>query len=213
VADGKFWGAVAAIGSLLAGATTFFGVFQDRFFGGGQQAQPLAAATAPAGATTPPQAPAGAPATGPAPAPQQAPPQQQPAVQQANLSAADHAQLQQLVVGFMDGIQGQYGGGLVPAGYGDELVSLQPGTSYNWAVNLASGRSYRVLGACDNECSNVDLELIDASGAVVAGDTLPDDYPVFDFTPPATGAYRVRISMRACTVAPCYAGARILTTP
>lgn len=211
MADNKIWGAVAAVGSLLAGATTFFGVFQERIFGDGQQAQTPPAATVPAGATTPP---AHASTTVPAPAPQQALQQpSQPAVQQANLSAADHTQLQQLVAGFMDDIQKQYGGDLVSAGYGDELVSLQPGTSYNWAINLNSGRAYRMLGACDNECSNVDLELIDASGAVVAGDTLADDYPVFDFTPPTTGAYQVRISMRTCTIAPCYAGARILTTP
>ena len=40
---------------------------------------------------------------------------------------------------------------------------------------------------------------------------LPDDYPVVTYTPAANGNYIVRILMQACTVAPCYAGARVTT--
>jgi hypothetical protein len=34
---------------------------------------------------------------------------------------------------------------------------------------------------------------------------------VVNFTPPATGQYMIRSLMQACSVAPCYAGARVLT--
>lgn len=211
------WGAVAAIGSLLAGATTVGAVF----FNNSQnqrQIQPVASPAAvisPEGATTPPApAPAAAaptPATLPAAAPQ-APAQPQPAeVRQASLSAQDHAQLQQLVRNYLDNVYKSNGQGTVPApGFSDELVSLQPNATYRWQVNLNGGAQYRVIGACDNECTNVDIEVADASGRVLASDVLPDDYPVVTFTAPANGAYQVRIIMRTCTIAPCYAGARLL---
>ena len=49
------------------------------------------------------------------------------------------------------------------------------------------------------------------TGGVVASDMLPDDYPVVEFTPPANGQYVIRMLMQTCTIAPCYAGARILS--
>jgi hypothetical protein len=38
-----------------------------------------------------------------------------------------------------------------------------------------------------------------------------DDFPVVDFTPQANGRYIVRLLMQTCTVAPCFAGARVLS--
>jgi hypothetical protein len=89
---------------------------------------------------------------------------------------------------------------------------MQPSTDGRWVVDLVAGTPYRIIGACDNECSNMDIELIDMStGGVVASDMLPDDYPVVDFLPQANGQYVVRMLMQTCTIAPCYAGARVLT--
>ncbi len=132
--------------------------------------------------------------------------------QQANLSAEERQQLQQLVGSYLNDVQNNHGGGMGPAsGFTDEVAGLQPGTDHRWQVSLTGGTAYRIIGACDNECSNLDIELIDMStGGVVASDMLPDDFPVVDFTPSANGAYIVRILMQTCTVAPCYAGARVL---
>ena len=78
-------------------------------------------------------------------------------------------------------------------------------------MQLTAGTPYRIVGACDGDCTNVDIELISmTTGGVVASDMLPDDYPVVNFTPPANGQYIVRLLMQQCTVAPCYAGARVL---
>jgi predicted small lipoprotein YifL len=95
----------------------------------------------------------------------------------------------------------------------DEIIPLQPGTDHRWQVNLTGGTAYTILGACDGDCTNVDIELIDVrTGGVVASDVLPDDYPLVTYTPAANGQHIVRIMMQTCTVAPCYAGARVLTT-
>jgi hypothetical protein len=135
------------------------------------------------------------------------------AAQQAMITPEQRAQLEQLVGSYLNTVQTNYGGGMSPAqGFTDQIAGLQPGSDHRWQVNLAGGTGYRIVGACDNECSNMDIELIDMrTGGVVASDLLPDDYPVVDFTPPANGQYVIRMLMQTCTVAPCYAGARILT--
>jgi hypothetical protein len=133
-------------------------------------------------------------------------------VRQANLTPQERQQLAELVGSYLNDVQRNYGGSMSPAaGFSDEVADLQPGADHRWQISLVGGRSYRIIGACDNECSNVDIELIDVStGGVVASDMLADDFPVVDYTPTANGQFIVRILMQTCTVAPCYAGARVL---
>ncbi len=130
---------------------------------------------------------------------------------QANLSAEERAQLEALVKDYIDAAQQHLAQGMRPApGFSDHITSLQPGRDDRWQVDLTGGQAYRIIGGCDNECTNMDIELIGADGRVVASDVLPDDAPVVNVTPAASGRYTVRILMQTCTVAPCYAGARIL---
>ena len=136
-----------------------------------------------------------------------------PAAQgQASLSAEERAQLEQLVRNYLDEAVRRNGGGTNPApGFSDEITDLQPGADHRWQVDLVGGANYRILGGCDNECANLDIELVDARGAVVASDLGPNDFPVVNFSPAANGRYIVRIMMQACSVAPCYAGARVMS--
>lgn len=94
----------------------------------------------------------------------------------------------------------------------DTIVPMQPGRDHRFVLSLNGGTEYGFIGACDGDCTNVDLELISMeTGGVVANDMLPDDYPIFGFTPPSNGQYMVRLLMQACTQAPCYAGARVVS--
>lgn len=134
--------------------------------------------------------------------------------QQASLTAEERQQLEQLVASYLNNVQQQLGGnGMNPApGFSDHVAGMQPGTDDRWQVDLVGGTAYVFVGACDNECSNMDIELIDTrTGGVVASDVLPDDYPVVNFTPPQNGQYIVRMLMQTCTIAPCYAGTRVLS--
>jgi len=146
-------------------------------------------------------------------APTQLPPA--PSVQQASVTPQVRQGLEQQMVTYLDGYTQQYAQGLqhvtnVP----DEIKSLMPGTDHRWRVSLVANTPYTVLGACDNDCNNVDVELIDMrTGGVVASDLLPDDYPVVSYTPTANGDYLARIILRTCTTAPCYTGMRLLTRP
>lgn len=94
----------------------------------------------------------------------------------------------------------------------DTVVPMQPGRDFRFLVDLNAGQEYGFIGTCDGDCSNVDLELISmTTGGVVGNDMLPDNYPIFPYTPTETGQYMVRILMQACTQAPCFAGARVVT--
>jgi hypothetical protein len=132
--------------------------------------------------------------------------------QQANLTAEQRTQLEQLVANYLNHTQSQIGSTHSPApGFSDHVAGMQPGTDDRWVVDLVGGTTYGIIGACDNECSNMDIELIDMNtGGVVASDVLPDDFPVVQYAPSGNGRYMVRMIMQTCTVAPCYAGARVL---
>lgn len=119
------------------------------------------------------------------------------------------------VNGYLDQIQnGNAEGWTGVQGFPTEIITMGPGTDHRWQVSLTGGTEYRFVGACDQDCSDIDIELVDFStGGVVASDVLPDDFPVTRFTPPADGRYIVRLSMKTCTTAPCFAGVRVLQAP
>ncbi|MFN3817225.1 hypothetical protein [Brevundimonas sp.] len=129
---------------------------------------------------------------------------------QATLSAEERETFRQLARSYMDDAAPDLTEGFRAAsGFEDEVVALQPTQTHNWRVRLDGGQTYRILGACDNECTNMDFHLLDASGAVVASDTLEDSFPVVDVSPAADGEYTVRFTMVTCTVAPCFAAGRV----
>jgi hypothetical protein len=83
--------------------------------------------------------------------------------------------------------------------------SLASGATTDIEFVLYSGFMYVFVGACDVDCSDVDLILRDASGAVVASDTATDDVPVITFEPRA-GTYTITVRMAACSAEPCRYG-------
>lgn len=113
------------------------------------------------------------------------------------------------VSGYLDGYAQQYAAGAEAVG-DDEMARLAAQEAHDWQVSLQGGRSYRVLGACDTNCTDVDLAVLDPSGAVVASDVLLDDYPVVDVRPAENGRYTVRIGMATCNIERCVGAARLV---
>lgn len=96
--------------------------------------------------------------------------------------------------------------GLIPRGtrrYG----SLADDASERFAV--AADSSTLFLGLCDDDCTDLDLVLIDGAGAVVDSDQLPDDYPIVTAQTP--GSYMIEVRMAACRAAPCRYGVQAYT--
>jgi len=134
-------------------------------------------------------------------------------VQQAEVTAEVRQQLITQIGQLLDNYAGNFAAGMTPpAGFTDQISPMQPGTDSRFVMQLTGGAQYTFLGACDGDCTNVDIELIDmTTGGVVASDMLADDYPVVNFSPTADGSYMVRTILQVCTVAPCYTGMRALT--
>lgn len=90
---------------------------------------------------------------------------------------------------------------------GNPLVgSIAAGSSTTLQVNLNAGRRYRLFGVCDNDCTDMDLRLVDPSGQTVAEDVEADDVPIVAHTAQRTGSYRVQVIMARCSVSPCRYG-------
>jgi hypothetical protein len=81
---------------------------------------------------------------------------------------------------------------------------LSAGDSDNYTVTLQGGRSYKLVGVCDNDCSDLDITLYDDDGDVVDRDLLDDDKPVVSVSGKAGGTYRMNVSMAKCSTGVCY---------
>lgn len=68
------------------------------------------------------------------------------------------------------------------------------GETLRESAYLYAGES--VYGACDSDCSDLDLFLYDMSGNVVSSDTLMDAVPIV--TAPSEGNYVVEVTMPSC---------------
>lgn len=84
--------------------------------------------------------------------------------------------------------------------------ALNTGAQEVVAVELSIGTEYQLMGACDRDCSNVDMIVRDAQGNEVGSDRLADDVPLVGVTPPRSGTYRVTMIMVACREQPCRYG-------
>lgn len=113
--------------------------------------------------------------------------------------------------GYLDAYVEQYAAGSRSAGIRDVVVPLQAGREHVWNINLEGGRNYGVFGACDNDCSDVDLIVEGPNGQELGRDVLLDDYPIVGFTAPSSGRYTVRIQLVTCEVEPCFVAGRVVT--
>ncbi|MFT4911620.1 MAG: hypothetical protein ACI9YM_000190 [Brevundimonas sp.] len=134
------------------------------------------------------------------------------AAAQNNSARADAGWLEQ-VSGFLDR-QHQYPGFETDRAFADWVLPLERRfTGSHKASNtyrLEAGESYLIVGACDADCTDLDLQAFDSSGASVAIDRAIDDHPVLRITPITTDDFRVDVWWVSCRAPPCYAGVRAL---
>lgn len=86
---------------------------------------------------------------------------------------------------------------------------VDAGGEARFSISLEAG-TYGGVAVCDNDCSNVDLAVYDASGAEVAADVLDDDVPVIDFeAQDGAASYEFEVRMVSCTTPACGYGFRL----
>jgi hypothetical protein len=64
-----------------------------------------------------------------------------------------------------------------------------------YKVELEQGKKYRFIAVGDEDAKDVDLEVKDADGKVVARDVKTDPEAVVDFAPTASGTFAVQIRL------------------
>lgn len=87
-----------------------------------------------------------------------------------------------------------------------EYGSLNDDGIDSYTVTLREDRSYRIFGACDADCSDLDLWIYDEYDNLIDHDTASDDTPILEVTPRWTGSFRIRVRMYSCRREPCYFG-------
>lgn len=89
----------------------------------------------------------------------------------------------------------------------DPYINTLSDNHYRYVtVNLRAGRSYNIIGVCDEDCHDVDLHLYNENGTLVDYDTSSDNRPMVSVTPRWSGTFRVKVGMPGCRANYCYYG-------
>lgn len=92
----------------------------------------------------------------------------------------------------------------------DAHFDLTPaGGSSTVTLTLREGLTYRIVGKCDNDCTDLDLRLRDGR-SVLASDFESDDYPLISVTPSRSGTYSLDAVMASCRTRNCGWGVVVL---
>ena len=84
--------------------------------------------------------------------------------------------------------------------------SLNGSSRENVTLDLEIGTEYQIMGACDTDCSDVDLVLRGPNGGEIDSDLLGDDFPIVSVTPTRSGKFTLNVIMVSCSAAPCRYG-------
>lgn len=82
--------------------------------------------------------------------------------------------------------------------------ALPAGGKERFTLPVQAGVSYRLVGVCDSDCSDVDLRLFNMNGGNIGEDLANDDVPIIELEPTGNGTVQVETEMVTCSAAPCY---------
>ncbi len=86
------------------------------------------------------------------------------------------------------------------------MGSIGAGEDDLWTFYFVEGTEYIISAACDNDCTDIDVKILNEDGGVVQEDTKDDDPPIVVFTPKVSASYKVEVKMYTCSEEPCYFG-------
>ena len=87
---------------------------------------------------------------------------------------------------------------------------LDAGETEDRTVTISAAGTYLIVGVCDQDCTDIDLELYGPGGNLIDSDVADDDVPVLVGELPS-GQYRLRVKMITCEVEPCNYGVGLFT--
>lgn len=121
-------------------------------------------------------------------------------VASAHARDAYHEQVANQLANFID--EATLGGNF--ANRGHHIGKLSKGQSYVRAMTLEGGEHYVFGAACDRDCGNVRLKLIDENNRVVSDSR--SNRPVAVLSPRQTRVYRIQVDMTGCREDECHFG-------
>lgn len=92
---------------------------------------------------------------------------------------------------------------------GPVFGSLDDDEKSSHEMTVVAGVDYVLFGACDNDCTDVDLIVYDQNNRLVKRDILADDKPVVMFTAARSAKYRIEVVMAVCSTEPCRYGLQL----
>ncbi|MEL6638066.1 MAG: hypothetical protein AAFW73_11920 [Bacteroidota bacterium] len=76
-----------------------------------------------------------------------------------------------------------------------------------WTFYMSSSKTYFIVGACDNDCSDLDMYITRANSSYkIREDRETNDIPVISYTPSVSGRYTITLKMYSCSASICYQG-------
>ena len=127
----------------------------------------------------------------------------------ANTATAQmHAMMRRRIQNLVDGISAQY-----PLKLTHEIGtgSLRLHEVRTIPVELDQGVSYHIVGTCDADCADLDLEIRQLDETVISSDKEVDKTPVVNVTVSRTGKFNIVVTMAACSAEPCWYGIGVAT--
>lgn len=89
---------------------------------------------------------------------------------------------------------------------------LEQGKTDTITFKLERGIKYAVVGVCDQDCSDLDMRVMDPSDREIGRDVEKDDAPVVEFEAARSGDFDVQVQMSACSDNPCAYGVGVFAT-
>ncbi|MEB3274267.1 MAG: protein kinase domain-containing protein [Prochlorothrix sp.] len=90
--------------------------------------------------------------------------------------------------------------------------TLEGGQRETLTVYLEEGQQYSIVGACDEDCSDLDLVLYDDNNNEIDTDTEPDDFPIVEVSPAWSATFSVEVHMYNCSTPNCVYGIGVFST-
>ncbi|MDZ4865138.1 MAG: hypothetical protein SGJ01_17090 [Gemmatimonadota bacterium] len=80
-------------------------------------------------------------------------------------------------------------------------------------IPVSAGRSYAIVGVCDEDCGNLDLVLSRSARQEVTSDRGDGNVPIVKVTTELAGTYGLKVIMTACRLGPCRYGIAVYSRP
>ncbi len=84
--------------------------------------------------------------------------------------------------------------------------SIAEGEDDTYSFELEKDVEYHIISACDEDCGDIDLYLLDENDNDIDSDVERDDRPMISVTPAWTGQFTLRVEMFNCEIEPCRFG-------